>query len=177
MPVLALKKNIELAPWADAVYGCDGPWWDSVQGLRDFGGLKMAYDSNACARWGLQQILIPDHAKSNRLLFGETGTVGGGGNSAFQALNLAVQFGAKRIVLVGVDCQNRSGAHWYGRNVARGMNNAGESSFRRWRAAFDGVADQMDERGIELINASQLSDVRAYPRRSVADALSQWGLM
>jgi hypothetical protein len=44
------------------------------------------------------------------------GVVGGGGNSGFQAVNLAAQFGASRIILIGFDMTDRGGKHWYGRN-------------------------------------------------------------
>lgn len=176
LPVLAIKKNVELAPWADAVYGCDLPWWESVQGLPKFGGLRMAYAPKACERFGCRQVLIPDHATSNALRFDEIGSVGGGGNSAFQALNLALQFGAKRVLLLGVDCHARAGVHWYGRNVARGMHNPSETNFRRWRVAFDGAAQTLKDRGVEVINTSPLSDLKGFRRMSVAEALEKWGM-
>ena len=48
--------------------------------------------------------------RENRMLFGETGTVGWGGNSGFQAINLALQFGAARLLLVGFDCRVDKGS-------------------------------------------------------------------
>jgi hypothetical protein len=38
MPVIAIKENIELAPWADVVYGCDAAWWKKRNGLPEFKG-------------------------------------------------------------------------------------------------------------------------------------------
>ena len=95
MRVIAIKRNIELAPFADAVYGCDAPWWRSVQGLPKFSGLKMAYDGTVCTEFGLRKVDIPKPAEC-ALLFEKVGTVGAGANSGFQALNLAIQFGADR---------------------------------------------------------------------------------
>ncbi|MFZ2252607.1 MAG: hypothetical protein WAW13_00365 [Minisyncoccia bacterium] len=175
LPVLAIKKNVELAPWADAVYGCDYPWWKSVQGLPKFGGLKMAYAAHACNQFGLTRVLIPD-VRSDAICEGPIGTVGAGGSSGFQALNLAVQFGAKRILLIGFDVQGRSGLHWYGRNTANGMSNPTESNFRRWKAAFDGVAPGLKAKGIDVINAGGLSDIKGFRKMRVADALAEWGM-
>ncbi len=176
IPVLAIKKNVELAPWADAVYGCDYPWWRSVRGLPDFNGLKMAYAVRACTEFGLTRVLIPD-VRSDAIVDGPVGSVGAGGASGFQALNLAVQFGAKRILLIGFDAQGRSGLHWYGRNTANGMSNPTDSNFRRWRLAFDAVAPGLNERGVDVVNASTLSDVKGFRRMPVADALAEWGMM
>lgn len=174
IPTLAIKRNVELAPWADVVYGCDFAWWKSVRGLPDFKGLKLTHARQAVEQYRCQKVEIPDHATSDRLLFGKTGVIGGGGNSAFQALNLAVQFGAKRILLIGVDCQSRSGVHWYGRNNAPGMNNPSEANFRRWLRAFANAAEQLKD--IDVVNASLVSDVKGFRQAGVRQTLEQWGV-
>jgi hypothetical protein len=175
--VLAIKKNSELAPWADAVYGCDYPWWRSVRGLPDFKGLRMAYAPRACKEFGCRPVLIPNHASSDALRFEEVGSVGGGGNSGFQALNLAVQFGATRILLLGFDCQDKGGAaHWYGRNSWANGSNPSESNFKRWRKAFAKAAEQLNDRGVEVINASPASEIKGFRKAAVAEALEQWSV-
>lgn len=173
LPVLAIKSNVELAPWADVVYGCDYPWWRSVRGLPDYKGLKLAYADRACDQYSCRKVKIPD-VKADRLAFDEVGSVGAGGNSGFQALNLALQFGASRILLIGFDM---AGQHWYGRNNWQGAGNPSEGNFKRWIAAFDVAAGQLAERGVEVINASPISAIKAYPKRSIAEALEAWGLM
>lgn len=175
LPVLAIKQCIELAPWADVVYGCDGPWWRHVRGLPKFAGLKLCYDAAACDEFRLRKVEIPDK-QSNRLLSGKTGVVGAAGNSGFQALNLAVQFGANRILLIGFDVHGRGGEHWYGRNNWGFANNPTEDNYRRWRAAFEAAAEDLAARGIEVVNASPLSDLRKFRRMSVEQTLAAWGL-
>lgn len=177
MRVLAIKRCVELAPWADAVYGCDLPWWRSVQGLPDFEGVKLAYAPKACDEYGAKQVLIPNAADSDSLLFGAIGTVGGGGNSGFQALNLAVQFGAKRILLLGFDCRAENRVHWYGRNNWTGCANPHEGVFKRWRRAFDQGAEQLKARGVEVLNASQYTALKRFPKVTVADALGRWSVL
>ncbi|WLB14817.1 hypothetical protein QIH87_49760 (plasmid) [Bradyrhizobium elkanii] len=173
MPVIAIKKSVELAPWADVVYGCDHHWWRDVRGLMNFKGLKLAYDRHVCGdEYGIRKVEIPD-IYCNKLLFGKVGTVGAAGNSGFQALNLAVQFGASRILLVGFDM---NGEHWYGRNGWAFASNPTEDNFRRWRAAFDGAASDLSELGIDVINASPGSSLKAFRKMSVEQALREWGL-
>jgi hypothetical protein len=174
--VLAIKKNVELCPWADAVYGCDLHWWKSVRGLPDFKGLKLAYATGACDEYGLKRVLIPDHAASDQLRFGTVGEVGGGGNSGFQALNLAAQFGAAKVLLLGFDCQESNRAHWYGRNNWPGAANPHEGAFKRWRRAFDNAARQLKERGVEVVNASEYTALAMFRKATVSEALGAWGI-
>ncbi|MDP3495663.1 MAG: hypothetical protein Q8R82_21360 [Hyphomonadaceae bacterium] len=176
LPVLAIKKSMELAPWAEVVYGCDYAWWRSVRGLPNFKGLRLAYAPRACDQFGCGRVLIPEHAKSDALRFGDIGTVGGGGNSGFQALNLAAQFGATRVLLLGFDCQDRSGVHWYGRNSWNGGSNPGKTNFSRWIKAFANAAKDLSDRGVEVINASPISEIKAFKKQNVADTLKEWGL-
>lgn len=174
--VIAIKKSVELAPFADVVYGCDAPWWRSVQGLPKFQGLKLAYDRGVCgSQYGIRMVEIEDPT-SNDLKFGVTGNVGAGGNSGFQALNLAIQFGATRIILIGFDLRGDSGEHWYGRNNWAMANNPVDSVYKRWVTAFTSAAPVLSARGIRVINASPISALQCFPKMSIEDALSHWRL-
>lgn len=173
--VIAIKENVELCPWADVVYGCDLPWWVYRRGLPNFKGLKLAYDPGVATQFpDVKQIKIKDKLCDD-ILTDEPGSVGSGGNSGFQALNLAVQFGATRILLVGFDVTDRSGAHWYGRNNWMRSNNPSETNFRRWRKAFDRSSIAMNELGIEVLNASPTGQI-AFRRTTIEQALLVWGL-
>lgn len=171
--VLAIKENVELFTEAEVVYGCDGAWWKHRRGLPDFKGIKIGWDECACAEFGLRRAFITDK-KCDELLLDEPMHIGSGGNSGFQALNLAVQFGAPRIALVGFDMTDRPGAHWYGRNNWPGANNPSEDNFRRWRAAFDNAAPVLSELGISVVNVASFSALKSFPRIGLADALRGW---
>lgn len=174
LPVLAIKRSIELTPWAEVVYGCDYPWWRSVDGLPDFKGLKLAYDKRACDLAGTTKIDI--EIKTDRLLFDEPGKVGSGGNSGFQALNIAVQAGASRVLLIAFDMHDRGGAHWFGRNSAVGQSNPISDNFRRWIAAYNVAAKQLEERGVDVVNASPNSDLKCFRKQDIETTLAEWGL-
>lgn len=169
--VIAIKKCVELAPWADVVYGCDGPWWRSVQGLMKFKGLKLAYEPTVCgSEYGIQQVRIPD-PKCNAFLFDQVGTVGAGRNSGFQALNLAAQWGASPIILLGFDMQGETGGHWYGRNNWMQANNPDQYSYHNWKRAFEAAAPALMERGVEVINASRETALTCFRRMLIGEAL------
>ena len=173
MRVIAIKKNIELAPFADVVYGCDGPWWRSVQFLPKFTGLKLSFEPTVCnAETGIAKVEIPDK-HGDRLLFDRVGVVGSGGNSGFQALNLAAQFGAARILLIGFDMQ---GEHWYGRNNWGQSNNPGPWNFPRWIAAFRNASVELMARNVDVVNASPISQIKGFRKQSVEETLRLWNL-
>jgi len=139
------------------------------KGLPEFDGLKVCYSGNQLA--GFPDIRRIDIDKKTDALLFETGKTGSGGNSAFQALNLAVQWGAKRILLIGFDMTDASGVHWYGRNTWLMANNPDDHNFKRWIAAFTAAAPVLAGMGVEVINCSVNSAMHCFPRRSIEDAL------
>jgi hypothetical protein len=110
----------------------------------------------------------------DRLVLAPLGTVGSGGNSGFQALNLAVQFGARRVLLVGFDMTDHFGVHWYGRASGNGRSNPAEWNFKRWRAAFAIASVQLKTAGVQVLNASDLSVLTCFPKVTLEQALNEW---
>lgn len=175
LPVIAIKENVELCPWADVVYGCDAAWWKNQIGLPKFGGLKISYAATLSRAY--PDIRLIDVRKdADRLLFDAPGTLGSGGNSGFQAVNLALQFGATRLLLIGFDMTDRSGVHWYGRNRGQGRNNPGQDNFRRWIATFMAAAPELKRCRVDVVNASPNSALTCFRKQTVERTLVEWGL-
>jgi len=173
--VIAINESFKLCPWAEILYGCDKAWWDHHRGLPDFAGLRLCHDGTACQYYkGLQRIWI-DNPAGDELLFDRPTYLGAGGTSAFQAMNLALQFGATGILLVGVDCTLEHGEHWFGRYPSP-MNNPAQSNVVRWKKAFDGAAYGLRKRGIDVVNCSPISALVNYPKMTIPEALARWQL-
>lgn len=177
LPVLAIKETaVDFCPWADAVYGCDAAWWKHRNGLPEFKGLKLTWDATIPVLFpDVRKITISDK-KQDRLQVKEPGELGAGGNSGFQALNLAVQFGANRIILVGFDLHDRSGAHYYGRNNWPRANNPTSDNFYRWCKAFEGSAGDLCQLGVDVVNASPYSAVGCFRKTTIERAMTEWTL-
>lgn len=173
--VIAIKRSVELCPWADVVYGCDRPWWLSVRGLPDFAGLKISFADTGLD--GIRRIQIAKgrgiEPWSDELSF-MPGVIGGAGNSGFQALNLALQWGARRVVLVGFDMVDDGRAHWYGRNIWPGANNPTGQLFRKWVGAFERSAPTLQRIGAEVVNASPGSAIGCFRKISIPEILAEW---
>lgn len=160
------------------VYGCDAAWWRHRKGLPEFNGLKVCFSNNGMAEF--PDIRRATIKKTNRTTYDEDiltetiGVIGSGGNSGFQALNLAVQFGAKRVLLIGFDMTDNAGVHWYGRNNWLNANNPAYSNFQRWLRAFEKAKPVLQSLGVEVISASQSPAFKVFPRHSVEDTIALW---
>lgn len=170
--VIAVKVSWRLVPWADAIYGVDKDWWIANHGVPEFKGLKFSPSPTACNVFGLTLVRLKTRAE---ILTAETGLLGcgltsGGGHSGFQAVNLAVQFGVRRIVLVGFDMTLANGAHWSRETQAVARPDAERT--KRWRVAFDACASQFKALGVDVVNCSMKSALTAYPKMTLQEAMS-----
>lgn len=134
----------------------------------------MAYDKSL--REQFPNIRLIDIATPiDKVLLEPTGQVGSGGNSGFQALNLAIQFGARLILLIGFDMHDKSGVHWYGRNNWPQANNPGEPNFQRWRQAFKVSAPIIANAGIDVVNVTRYSELKCFRLLpSIEVAMDEW---
>lgn len=167
---IAVNRSVELCPWADIWYGCDYDYWKSVKGGPDFNGMKMTIDEHANQEWpDIHRIVckkLTDVAN-----FDQVNIIGWGGNSGFHALQIAVKAGCKKVILTGVDCTIKYGVHWHGPHTD-GLANPREYSGLKWKNAIDGSYQQLLDLGVKVINCSQVSLLRMYPKMSFEEAMA-----
>lgn len=167
---IAVNRSFERAPWADALYGADPAFWAHCDGARTFAGLRITCDAGAARHWGLHHVTVETGVHTLRL--DPPGTVGSGGNSGFQALNLVVQFGARRILLLGIDL---CGEHWHAAHPAP-LKNPRPHTLIKWARRFDRAAGDLRQAGAEVINCSPNSALTAYSKMPVGAALVRFGV-
>lgn len=110
----------------------------------------------------------------DRFFFDAPGVIGSGANSGFQAVNIAAQFGARRIILVGFDMHTANGVHWYGPNNWNMANNPQDVHLMRWKDAFAKQAPVLARMGIEVVNTSLDSALRCFPIRDLNEVVEEW---
>lgn len=162
--VVVVNNSFNLAPWADMLYAADGKWWDANPEGRSFVGLKVTPDLQASLRYKqlkLINLVTGNETLENRISL-ERGLIGRGGNSAFQALNLCVQFGAGPIVMHGFDF---CGEHWHGPHP-RNLRNPRPYSLEKWARILDAQAENLKTMRVEVLNASEVSVLKNYQRIS-----------
>lgn len=93
-----------------------------------------------------------------------------GANSGFGAFNVAYLKRAKLIVLLGFDY---TGAPYCPHRYSHNPEGHNERYLERWAGNFDCTVPQLQRDGVRVINASQLSAVRAFPRMSIEQAMGE----
>lgn len=138
-------------------------------GAKHFAGLKITQDRNALTKFPDVK-LIRSRKGVDHFMFAQFGEVGWAGNGGFHAINLAIQFGAKRIVLVGFDMSIDHGYHWHGRHDP-GLNNPKQAGVDRWRMVLDAQKPILDRLGIEVVIGSPNSRLTAYRKLDFMEAI------
>lgn len=179
--VIAIKEAaVDLAPWADVAYGCDAAWWIHRRGLPNFRGVKVAWAPRVGTEYpDVHLIRIAESGRSrphdreyiHRILVDRPGVIGSGHSSGFQALNLAVQFGARRVALIGF---NLSGSHYYGRNNWPKAGNPDDAQFARCRGAYEGASPFLKSIGVDVVNTTTGSALGCFRHVPLPQIINDW---
>jgi hypothetical protein len=167
--VIAVSDAWRPMPWAGALYSCDARWWDLHK--PDYAGEKWSSHHapgndklGAAARHGLRLV----RGQPGKGFSMDPGCIHYGANSGFQALNLALLFGAVDIVLVGFDMRLVGGrSHFFGDHPAV-LRRTG--SYQNFIRAFEVAAARLPG-GIGIRNATPESALRCFPEIDLDQAL------
>ena len=158
-------------------YAADSAWWNH------YGSSVRQYVPSACL-WGAwpfgpggeQDNTLPAGVRSVRVDTAEKNEfqtngrwINSGGNSGFQAINLAIAFGAARVVLLGFDMAPAGRkVHFHADHVS-GLRNPSPDIIGRWRERLDAAPVPT---GVEILNASVETALQSFPRKSLAECLA-----
>lgn len=169
--IVAVNDAYRLLPFADVLYACDRKWIEHHEGCSEFRGEKWSSHQPRC-----NEKLDVAGKYGWRLVQGQTAhgfsidpaVIHYGRNSGFQAINLAILFGAIRIVLVGFDMRTVNGStHFFGDHPDEIKNGPMYGSFI---PHFERAAKQMPA-GIEILNCTPGSALKCFPEAHLGDAL------
>lgn len=151
------------------LYACDGEWWEIYhqQVCENFPGEKWTNNQGTAAKlvskYGINCIeaeFEPGLGKQKLHL---------GGNSGYQAVNLAYLMGAEKIILLGFDMQRTDGKeHWHGRHV-NGLNRC--SPYKTFVKNFDALAADLKQEGIPVLNATRQTALNCFNKVTLEEAL------
>lgn len=168
--VIAINDAYKLAPWAEVLYAADARWIDWHDGVPSFEGLKYSIEGGQVAATTRQGWRVLRNTAPVGLELDPSG-LGAGFDSGYQALNLAVHLGARRILLLGYDMglavDGRS--HWFGEHPAP----TDPSLYSYMREAFASLVEPLAALGIEVINCSRRTALAVFPRASLSTALAE----
>lgn len=160
--VYAVKECVKLAPWADVLYAADGDWWENYKGMTDFQGDRWTVDVAAAKKYGLNCIDYINTCNWSN----DPAYIATGGNSGFQALNLAVLQGAGRVILLGYDMGFTTNKHWWTGTLKREVRS---SDYNFWIKRFCAAVPFIPA---PVINCTRGGYLECFPRMDLADALA-----
>jgi sugar phosphate isomerase/epimerase len=163
---IAVNTTVQLAPWADVLYAADADWWNhpsNADVLRAYSGLRYSVSQVP----GVRQLRNSGVAGFDP----DPTALRSGGNSAYQAVHLAVHLGAARILLCGLDMQPQPGAcHWHGPHPY-GLRETGPALFERWRQRFATLAPELERLGVDVVNVTPGSALTCFRRSTLETEL------
>lgn len=162
--VCVVNNCHEVAPWADILYAADRDWWD-IHNPLDFGGEKWTICPDSAKKHKLNMI----DSQNGEGICTKEGMIHYGGNSGFQACNLVYHRKPKRILLLGFDMQDTGGKrHWFGDHKWPLRNtNVWATHVKR----MDAAAPFYKAGGVEVINCTRETALKAYRREIITDCL------
>lgn len=161
---IAVNDAFRLANWCDILYSCDKKWWDSHNGVPHFPGFKISLEKTV-----YKDVFSLTQGKR----FGLSYTwpiVCTGDNSGYQAVNLAVLLGAKKIILLGYDMgYGKDGKkHFFGDHKT--LLNPREEKLKLWASYFGRLKKELTS-DIEIINCSCVSMITCFERKKLEEVL------
>lgn len=174
---ITVNDSYRLAPWADLAYFCDLRWWSwhhERPAWRDLLARAAAGETIVATLENLELLERHPFIRCLRNVGRDgiettPGAIKNGGNGGYQALNIAVQLGARRVLLLGFDMRrvaNRS--HWHdGHPVV-----APETVYRDLMIpSYTNAAPELARLGVEVVNCTPGSALTAFPFQSIDEAL------
>jgi hypothetical protein len=149
---IAVSDSYRLAPWADALVANDAAWWKARPEAKDLPGLKFSANPNV---HDVER--VEEHGQ----------LIKRGSNSGVLAMYVARTLGAKRMLLIGFDMK---GTHFFGPHTGDLANTTPER-FEVFQTYFTELKKLLDKDGIEVLNCTEGSSLRCFPKCALAEAI------
>lgn len=164
LPTVAVNCTFRLAPWADIVYMGD------MLAVKTYAQEVAKKTNGRTECWTVFDQPFWKRVKCvNHEGLGH-GYVHGGGNSGYQAINLAYLFGSRDILLLGFDMGlgDNGEKHWHP-DHPKGLVQA--QPFKEWIHRFDKLADDLKAEGVRVTNCSRRTALTCFPRGDLIEEL------
>lgn len=168
--VIAVNQAYKLGRFDVLFYG-DCPWWQRERdNLTDWPGLIV----HACCNWeGIGRVKRIKRTKAIGPMEKNPALLAWNLSSGACAINLAVHFGVKRIVLIGFDMRKVDGETNFHHDHPHHKRKQGKSynPYARFLQPFPVIAKSLQQLGIECINATPGSALEVFPIMTLEEAV------
>lgn len=158
----------QIVPCLDVHYACDANWWRIHYA-------KMEGYSVTHGLWTQEpQMSRAEYPKLHRIagrsgagLSAKQDLIHFGNNSGYQLINVAYLFGIKRMILCGYNMSVQDGKRHFFGDHPQGLNRSG--NYTGFVSNFNTI--KPNALGIEIVNATPQSALKAFPKMSLEEAL------
>lgn len=148
LPTIAVNNSWQLVPFAQVIYAGDCAWWSQHIKSIDI----------PAERWTCSRSAADKHKINFHYAYGAF-------NSGLRAIELAIEFGASKIILLGYDCTVKYGKHWHEDHP--GTRNPNANKCNAWKKQFSRLAKSR----ATIINCSRVTALDCYIKKSLEEVL------
>jgi hypothetical protein len=172
--VIGINVAYLLGDWIDMVFFGDSGFLNQhLEGLAKFKGIRVTcHENNAKYEW----IKYLSKDPRGRGISDNPKMVCWNNNSGAAAISVAVNAGAKRVILIGFDMKldDKNYQHWhdlYGKGNNTDVRRMQRLPFDRHLRGFAPIAQDAKRRNVEILNASPDSRITEFPKYSLKELL------
>lgn len=154
-------------PFAEILYHCDARWWNHYKGVPDFLGCQRVSMQSTNHNDVVKQIVRAQIRHGLELVKPQ---IVAGANSGYQAINLAVHYQPKKIVLLGYDMKKAEDGRY---NIIgdHPKEIRGRSKFSTFIEYITELKEPLRKLGITVYNSTPDSALKCFGYRDLRDAL------
>ena len=168
--VCAVNSSVFAVPWCHVLYAADPEWWRAYRAslqLAQYKGRRVSIRP-ASRSYGAREVYPVECASKTGL---GKAAIRQGGNSGYQAINLAYLEGAREIVLLGFDCGWTFGKRHHHRDHPAGLGNA--CGVDTWLPRFNALARDLVRAGVRVVNCTRYTRLTCFDRTRLEDYLRE----
>lgn len=168
--IIGINNAYQICNRMEIHYACDSKWWrahwDKIpEGPARFSLKKNDKDAGIPGVYQLQM-------GERRGLSDKWPVICWGGNSGYQAINLAYLLGYKKVILLGYDMQGKNGrAHWHPDHKFSGSTNPSQGTFTNWKKDFNVLGSKVQKVGMQVINVTRSTALDAFQKAKFEEIL------
>ena len=168
--IIGVNMSYKLGPWVDCMFFGDASFMTKNRNeLFKYKGLRITCNQRPMLHNSYLKIVMRNNRKKQGISF-EPNLISWNGNSGAAAINLAVHFGVKRILLLGFDMSldEKQNQHWH--KFYNTSLKSVDITFKRHGMSFPVIAKDLEGK-VEVINCSLDSKISCFPKGNIKDYL------
>lgn len=169
--IIAVNMAMKLGNWVDVLFFGDRSFWQTHKSeILKFNGLRVSCDWKNNLNDPRVKVLTKNPTHRQGITF-KPGLISWNFNSGAAAINLAIQFGAKKIILLGFDMEldANNNQHWH-KYYTSSLKTVGQTMARHLKG-FPIIAQDIKGKGIEIINCSPDSKIDCFRKANIWEVL------